>query len=236
MDFQSSYQAILTRCRKNCKTYLGWPSVVAGLTGKLAAGKSTVADMLRKQGIPIVDTDALAREAVEPGEHGLEELVEEFGKGILNADGSLDRCRMREMILADKETQRRVEQCIHPYVFRRMDCILKEFSDSGHDLAVVEVPLLFEAGWEVFFDCIVTVTAPDSLCMERLKKRNRVSRLAAARWMAAQMPVEQKCARSDFVISNDRGLEELAGQVVILAGKLRDMGKRKKIFKPERGK
>jgi len=199
------------------------PAIVIGLTGGIASGKSTVGRMLSEQNFPVIDTDDLAREVVEPGKPALEELVRAFGAEILKDDKSLDRRRMLEMILTDVDARRLVENIIHPYVFKRMDQILQQLAALGNNIVIVEVPLLFEAGWQDLFDYIITVLAPEPLCIKRLTKCKKISHDMASKWMATQIPQEVKAKRSDYVVHNNAGLNELRTQVIHLAKVLKHL-------------
>jgi dephospho-CoA kinase len=195
--------------------------MVIAVTGAIASGKSTVSRLLSQRGFPVIDTDVLARQAVEPGEPALKRLVQALGRGILRADMGLDRAALLDLMLSDRDSRRLVEGVIHPRVQQRMDQILRELAASGHQCAVVEVPLLFEAGWERQFDFVVAVTAPESACLDRLVERNRMPRGKAVRWLNAQMPQEEKARRSDFVIRNDGDMNSLEAQVDVLTELLR---------------
>jgi len=172
-----------------------------------------VGKMLSEQNFPVIDTDKLAREVVEPGKPALKELVKAFGAEILKDDETLDRQRMLEMMLTDAGTRQLVENIIHPYVFKRMDQILQQLAASENNVVIVEIPLLFEAGWQELFDYVVTVLAPEPLCTKRLAKRKKMSIDMASRWMATQIPQEAKAKKSDYVVRNDAGLDELQIQV-----------------------
>ncbi len=208
-----NFKPILANQGKDCKKSSAWPGTVIGLTGGIAAGKSSVAALMAEAGIPVVDTDELAREATAPDGPCLRKLVEFLGAQILAADGSLNRRRLLELIIGDKGVRGEVERIIHPEVFRRLDKILIHLGGAGSDLAVVEVPLLFEAGWSCFFDKIICVTAPREDCIRRLMERNGVNRETALAWMDLQLDQEEKARRSDFVIVNDADMSTLRGQV-----------------------
>ena len=192
-----------------CKRSSNWPAKVIGLTGGIASGKSTVGRMLSERNFPVIDTDKLAREVVEQGKPALEELVRAFGTEILKDDKSLDRHRMLEMILTDAGTRRLVENIIHPYVFKRMDQMLQQLAASGNNVVIVEVPLLFEAGWQDLFDYIISVVAPELICTKRLAERKNMSIDVASKWMATQISQEVKAERSDYIVHNNAGLDEL---------------------------
>jgi dephospho-CoA kinase len=120
---------------------------------------------------------------------------------------------MLEMILTDAGTRRLVENIIHPHVFKRMDQILQHLAASGNNIVIVEVPLLFEAGWQDLFDYVVSVVAPEPICIKRLAERKKMSIDMASRWMATQIPQEVKARKSDYVVHNNAGLDELQIQV-----------------------
>ena len=214
---------ILSNKDEFCKKSPDWPARVVGLTGGIASGKSTVGRMLSGQNFPLIDTDRLSREVIEPKEPALEELVRAFGEKILRDDGTLDRQEMLDIILTDAKARRLVEGIIHPRVFKRMDQALRQLAASGYDLVLVEIPLLFEAGWQDLFDYIVTVVAPDSACIKRLSRRNKVSRAKALRWIATQIPQRVKAKRSDYILYNDTELDGLQIQVNRLAEVLRGL-------------
>ena len=214
---------ILSKKCKLCKRSSNWPAGVIGLTGGIASGKSTVGRMLSEQDFPVIDTDRLAKEVVEPGKPALEELVRAFGREILTGNKTLDRRRMLEVILTDADARQLAEKIIHPHVFKRMDQILQHLAASGDNIVIVEVPLLFEAGWQDLFDYVVTVLAPESLCVKRLIKCKEISRDTASKWMAIQIPQEVKAGRSDYVIHNNAGLDELRIKVNDLAKVLRHL-------------
>jgi dephospho-CoA kinase len=204
---------ILSKKGNFCKRSSDRPAKVIGLTGGIASGKSTVGRMLSEQHFPVIDTDKLAREVVEPGKPALKELVKVFGTEILRDDKTLDRQRMLEMMLTDAGTRQLVENIIHPYVFKRMDQILQQLAASGNNIVIVEVPLLFEIGWQNFFDYVFSVVAPEPICIKRLAERKQMSVDMASRWIATQIPQEVKAKRSDYVIHNNAGLDELQIQV-----------------------
>ncbi|MCK4604237.1 MAG: dephospho-CoA kinase, partial [Deltaproteobacteria bacterium] len=206
-----------------CKRSSSWPAKVIGLTGGIASGKSTVGRMLSEQNFPIIDTDKLAREVVETGKPALEELVKAFGREILRSNGTLDRRRMLEMILTGAGTRRLIENIIHPHVFKRMDQILQHLAASGNNIVIVEIPLLFEAGWQDLFDYVISVVAPEPICTKRLAERKKMSIDMASRWMATQISQEVKARKSDYVVHNNAGLDELQIKVNNLAKVLRQL-------------
>ena len=133
------------------------------LTGNVASGKSSVAERWRLFGVPVVSADALARDAVLPGSPGLRSVVEAFGEGVLAADGTLNRARLREIVFSDEEARQRLEAIVHPEVWAGRNRWLGERAEEGAALVVSEIPLLFETGREADFDVVVFVDAAESL-------------------------------------------------------------------------
>jgi len=209
----SFHQKILPEKAEFYKRPPNWPDKVIGLTGGIASGKSTVGRMLSGHNFPVIDTDMLAKEVTVPGEPALAELVKTFGKGILDDNKVLDRNRLLNIILDDASARQLVERIIHPYVFKRMDGMLQHLAASGNNIVIVEVPLVFEAGWQKLFDYIVAVLAPEPLCIERLVRRKRISHDTASQWIATQISQEVKAGKSDYVVQNYAGLNELQIQV-----------------------
>jgi dephospho-CoA kinase len=217
----SFHQKILSKKDEFCKRPLNWPDKVIGLTGGIASGKSTVGRMLSGHNFPVIDTDRLAKEVTVPGGPALAELVKTFGREILDDNKVLDRHRLLNIILDDASVRQLVERIVHPYVFKRMDGKLQHLAASGKNIVIVEVPLLFEAGWQKLFDYIVAVLAPEPLCIERLVKHKNISPEMASKWIATQISQEVKAGKSDYVVQNDAGLNELQAQVNRLSEVLR---------------
>ncbi|MGB9712141.1 MAG: dephospho-CoA kinase [Dissulfurimicrobium sp.] len=180
-----------------------WPKKVIGLTGIIASGKSTTARLISQMGITVLDADELAKDAVRPGTQALQRLVNTLGTGILKQNGDLDRARVLGLILSDAGIKQTVENIIHPEILKLMDERLKALKAKGVEMVFVEVPLLFEAGWEGLFDMIVTVSAPEKACIKRLIERNNIGRRKAIMWLKQQLPQGEKIRRSDYVIFND---------------------------------
>lgn len=179
------------------------------LTGSIAAGKSTVAELWADQGVPVASADTFARRAVEPGTPGFERVREAFGDDVLAADGTLDRAALRARVFRDEAARARLEAIIHPSVREQRERWFAEQVERGAELAVSEIPLLFETGGEVDFDVTVLVDAPEAVRMARLVEGRGIDEAEARRIMEAQMPVVEKRARSDLVIDNGTTLDAL---------------------------
>jgi dephospho-CoA kinase len=194
---------------------------VIGLTGGIATGKSTLAALLRARGAPVVDADALARAAVEPGTPALAEIARTFGADVLRPDGALDRKALAARVFADPEARRRLEAITHPAVRRAMREETARLAAQGHALAFYDTPLLYEVGLEAQLDAVVVVWAPRDLQRERLIRRDGLAGAAADARLAAQLPVDEKAARADFVVENAGAPEALAGKADRLLADLR---------------
>jgi dephospho-CoA kinase len=177
------------------------PLRVFGLTGGLGSGKSTVAARLRQRGVPVIDADALAREVVAPGTDGLAEVVAAFGAGVLR-DGGLDRARVASIVFGDPAARQRLEAITHPRIQALRDRRLAELTAAGEPLACYEVPLLFERGLDDSLRPVVVVSVPESLQIERARRRDQASEAMVRARLDAQLPLAEKAARADYVIDN----------------------------------
>jgi len=185
-----------------------------GLTGGMASGKSTVDQMLVELGARLIDSDQLARQAVAPGSPALAEIAAAFGPEMIRPDGGLDRGRMRRLAFGDAGARRRLNAIIHPRIIKLIDDGLERLEAAGPGgVAVVDLPLLFEAGGAGRFDCTVLVYAPRQLRLARLMDRDGCGRAQAEQALAAQMPLEDKKPLADFLVDNSRGLDETHRQV-----------------------
>ena len=179
------------------------------LTGNIAAGKSTVVDLLRRWGATVIDADVLAREAQAPGGEVLAAIVGRFGVDVLAPDGSLDRAALRSKVMGDQAALDALNQIVHPAVRRRRDELLRDARESGDVLVINDIPLLFEVLDPAEFDAVVLVDAGVALRRTRLRGLRGLSNEEADRMIAAQMPARRKRAKSDFVIDNDGTLRQL---------------------------
>ncbi len=180
-----------------------------GLTGNVAAGKSSVARVWRSLGGTVVDADELARRAVEPGTPGYREIVEAWGPQVVARSGELDRAALRRIVFADPEARARLEEIVHPAVAALRDGEYRRAEERGERLVVADIPLLFEVGMANEFDVLVLVDAPAQLRLVRMVAERGLDPEEAGRMIGAQMPSELKRARADVVIENTGSLEEL---------------------------
>jgi dephospho-CoA kinase len=185
---------------------------VLGLTGGVGMGKSAAATILRDAGVQVVDADDLARELVEPGRPALAEITKEFGPGIISSAGALERGELARIVFADAGARKKLEAILHPRIRERWLAQIETWRRENCKLAVVVIPLLFETRAESEFDKIICVACSAANQQKRLSERGWPARQIRQR-IAAQMPVDQKIARADFVVWTDGGLDSHAQQL-----------------------
>ncbi|MFE3390823.1 dephospho-CoA kinase [Streptomyces anulatus] len=182
-----------------------------GLTGGIGAGKSEVSRLLVKYGAVLIDSDRIAREVVEPGTPGLAAVVEEFGPGVLTAEGTLDRPALGALVFADAGRLAALNAIVHPLVGARA----AELERAAPEDAVVvhDVPLLTENGLAPFYDLVVVVDATPETQLERLVTLRGMTESDARARMAAQATRDRRRAVADLIVDNDGPLEALEPQV-----------------------
>jgi len=198
--------------------------MLLAVTGGIATGKSTISRILGELGAPLIDFDLLARQVVEPGKTAWKEIVDYFGKGVVKDDGRIDRKRLSEIVFQDVEKRKKLEGMTHPRIFEEFDRQVKEIASSDPD-AIIQagIPLLIELNLQHQFDKVLLVYAPQQTQIDRLMKRDRISREAAKNILKAQMPIDEKLRLSDFVIHNEGSLEETRKQVEAVWQELKKM-------------
>ncbi len=184
-----------------------------GLTGGVASGKSTVADLFRALGAPLIDTDVLAREVVEPGEAGLDAVCKAFGPDVLTEDGRLDRRKLRSIVFADDEKRRRLEAILHPLIRER---VIAELGRLDAPYVIIAVPLLIETDFAKLVDRILVVDVPVDVQLDRLMARDGSTRAEAQAIIDAQVDRETRLAHADDVIDNSGDLASTRAQVETL--------------------
>lgn len=183
---------------------------VIGLTGGIASGKSSVANILESCGAVVVDADLLAREVVAPGEPAYHAVVEAFGNTVLRPDGSLDRTALGKRVFADKAARKVLEEITHPRIAERAARRIEEERLRGTKVLFYVVPLLFEAGLVSTVDEIWLVSVGEEAQINRLMKRDAIPREEALRKISAQMPLQEKAAYADVIIDNNGHPDETA--------------------------
>jgi dephospho-CoA kinase len=184
-----------------------------GLTGNIGTGKSTVAWMFGELGVPVLDADEIAHEAFAPHSHVWKALFERFGAQVIGEDGVVDRAAIARIVFQDQHERHFLESLIHPYVQREIELRMAKFAREGYDVAIAEVPLLLEAGWEKHFDAVIVVRCTEEQEIERCREKFGMTREETLKRLGAQYPLDQKIAAADIVIDNDGPLEETEVQV-----------------------
>ena len=187
-----------------------------GLTGGIASGKSTVADLFSAKGVPVIDTDIVAREVTEPGSLGLAQIKAQFGSDALNADGSLNRAHLRQHVFADSQARKRLEEILHPLIRKLTLQRLREVTAA---YAIVAVPLLIETDFAKLVDRILVVDCPEDIQMQRLIMRDADSAATAGEIIAAQISRAERLGHADDIISNAKDIAHLEEQVARLHSK-----------------
>ena len=185
---------------------------LCGLTGGVGMGKSTTAALLRLRGIPLVDTDELARELVQPGQPALDQIKSAFGQNVVSSDGRLRRDELARIVFAHAAERKKLEDILHPAIRERWLTRVEAWKKDNCPLAFVVIPLLFETKAQTHFDKIICVACASSSQRERLAQRGWTPEQARQR-IAAQMSADDKISRSDFVIWTEGDLANHALQL-----------------------
>jgi dephospho-CoA kinase len=175
---------------------------VIGLTGGIATGKSSVARFFEEQGIPVIDADQLSRDAVVPESPALQQIVSIFGTDIVTPEGTLDRKRLGELVFSDTDKRRLLENILHPAIRKLAEERIAQASSAGHQRLIYMAPLLIEAGATDRVDDIWVVTVRRDIQLERLMRRDMISREQAERIIKSQMPLAEKERYGSVVIDN----------------------------------
>jgi dephospho-CoA kinase len=203
--------------------------LLVGLTGSIATGKSTVSDMFRALGCVVLDADVLAREVVEPGEPALAEIVHEFGRDVLQPDGTLNRKKLGAVVFGDPARRKRLEQITHPAIRERFLRHIAALEARGFDGIVLwDAPVMIETGGHRAMEKLVVVATDEATQQARLQARDGIDAEEAARKIGSQMPVAEKAKLADYVIDNsgDRATTEARVREVH-AALLRDLAARR---------
>lgn len=186
---------------------------IVGLTGGLATGKSTVLSIFRENGIAVIDADEIAKKVLEPGTKAWRELKDLFGEEVLLPDGRVNKFKLGEIIFDNFEKRRKLNAITHPRIQNEMIRRALSYFFSGHEYVVMEVPLLFETGRMLtFMHKTITVTCTSYQQIERFCARSGLSQLTAKKRISSQMALEEKAARSNFVIDNSGNLNSTKQQ------------------------
>ncbi len=194
-----------------------------GLTGGIASGKSAVADMFAGLGVPVIDTDLIAREVVSPGSPALQEIAIAFGADVLLADGSLNRAQLRKIVFSEPARRKQLEAITHPRIGVAMEAQCRR---AGGPYQLVVVPLLIESGLDQRVDRVLVVDCPEELQLRRLMTRDGESAAHAKQVLAAQISRAERLARADDVVDNSGSLTETRRRVTALDAIYRELARK----------
>ncbi len=188
---------------------------IAGLTGGIASGKSTVAAMLAEAGARIVDADRIAHQVVMKGQPAWQDIVDHFGKGILARDGQIDREALGSIVFNDTEAKKALNGIVHPRVFETMAQEIQSLAEAHPgDLVIMDVPLLIESGLHASLPIVILVYVPETMQQERLMRRDGLNAADAAARIRSQMPIDAKRAHAHYIVDNTGDLGATRRQVL----------------------
>jgi len=188
--------------------------LLVAVTGGIASGKSAVSKMLEKLGAPVIDYDVVARDIVEPGKPAWKDIVACFGEDVLKENRRIDRKKLSDIVFRDTEKRKKLEGFTHPRIIEEAERQADEIARKNPKAIIqVAVPLLIEINIQHKFHKVLLVYVPRETQIERLMKRDAITRAAAESILRAQMPIEEKLKYADFVIHNEGTLDETARQV-----------------------
>lgn len=183
------------------------------ITGSIATGKSTVSKYLIQQGYPVIDTDIISRVVVEKGTVGLERLKENFGEDIIQADGTLNRKALGNIVFNDEASKEKLNQILHPLISKESKERMAAYKEEGHSLIFVDIPLYYEVDIDIPTDAVWLVYVSADIQLERLMKRNQIGEEDARQLISNQISIQDKAKWSEIVIDNSNTPEETHKQV-----------------------
>ncbi len=187
--------------------------MIIGLTGGISSGKSTVAEMIKQLGIPIVDADVIAREVVEPNEEAYAQIVQHFGTSILNEDQTIDRKKLGAIVFNDENERKKLNSIVHPAIRQRMKQQKEQYLQEGFVHVVLDIPLLFESKLTYLVEKTLLVYVNEDVQLQRLMARDESTKEEALSRIKSQMPLKEKINLADEVINNNGTVEETKEQL-----------------------
>ena len=182
-----------------------------GLTGGIASGKSAASDCFASLGVPVIDTDLISRELVQPGTQGLQEVIENFGDGVLDEAGMLERARLRAIVFASDDKRQLLEDILHPAIRDRVEELVAEITQAPY--VIIVIPLLLETRYPIPVDRVLVIDTDEDLQLERLIQRDNLNREQARAMLRAQTTRQQRLQNADDIIRNNGSIEELHAQL-----------------------
>lgn len=184
-----------------------------GLTGSIATGKSTVARYFKQKGIPVIDADEVAKEVVEVGKPGWKSIREHFEEEVFLSNGEINRQLLASIVFHDEEQRQKLNQLLHPIIFEEVNKAIRAYEKQGASMVVIDMPLLFETGYDRQVEEVIVVYVPEAIQLERFMRRNGFSYEEAIARVKTQLSIEEKKKRATTVIDNSRSLQETYRQI-----------------------
>ncbi len=194
-------------------------SLVIGLTGSIATGKSTIANMFKELNIEVIDADLIAREVVEPGKPAYLEIVKTFGEAILLENKELNRKALGEIVFNDEDKRKKLNKIIHPAIRKEMIAQRDKLIELNHPAIVMDIPLIYESGLEDYVEKIVVAYVTEKTQLKRLIKRDQCTKEEALSRIHSQINIEEKAKKADAIIDNNGTVEASYHQLVDLLKK-----------------
>lgn len=191
------------------------------LTGGIATGKSYVRGRLEKLGVPTIDSDTIAREVVAAGTPGFTDVVRQFGPDVVLPSGELDRQKLAAIIFSDPRSRRALEAIIHPLIWKTIDAWFASLDPIKHDFAVADIPLLYEVDRDKDFDAVIVVAVDPETQVRRVTQRDQISEVEARKRLRAQLPIDDKVRRANYVIRTNESLADTDKQIARIAQALK---------------
>ena len=191
-----------------------------GLTGGIATGKSTVARLLQGRGFPVIDADQIAHQLTEKNQPGYNQIVKDFGRGILDADQNIDRKKLAQIIFNNSTEKDKLESILHPLIQQKVQSLKSDYKAKNFLMCFYDVPLLFEKKIETQFDAVILVYAQPEVQLQRLMARNQLTRAEAESRIKNQSPMPDKIKKSHFCLDNSTDVDDLETQVETLCAVL----------------
>jgi dephospho-CoA kinase len=187
--------------------------LIIGLTGGIGSGKSEVSHILRDLGAVVIESDKVAHQSYELRTKAYELIVSRFGEDVLDDFGFIDRKSLSKIVFFDPTRRLELEKIVWPATRKLILALLEKETERGTRVVVVEVPKLFESGWEKFVNIVWTVEAPQSVIGQRVQRRSGMNQSDTRDRIAAQLTRQERAERSDIVIENGTTLEDLRNQI-----------------------
>lgn len=197
-------------------------TLVLGLTGGIATGKSTADEFFKNKNIPIIDSDKVAHNIMNVGKPAWKKVKETFGTDYLNSDQSVNRKKLGKLVFNNEAELKKLNEITHPLIYQEIQEKIKTEKDKNVPLVIVDAPILFETGGQNYCDKTVVITLPPKIQLERLMARNNLSKEDALSRINAQMPLEQKEKLATYVVDNAGTIEELDSKLEQVLKKIKD--------------